>query len=91
MRMMLTILAALASFLLASPETVQAQLMDRTPGLSLDPVLQPYLAQYDLPALAAAVVRNGTIVVAAGAVGTRRAGTDIPVTVDDRFHIGSDT
>ncbi len=86
MRTMLTTLAALAGFLLASPEAVRAQLMDFTPGVSLDPVLQPYLARYNLPALAAAVVLNGTIV-AAGAVGTRRAGTDIPVTVNDRFHI----
>lgn len=57
---------------------------------SLDAVLAPYLKQYDLPALAAAVVEQGRIV-AAGAVGTRRAGTDIPVTLDDRFHLGSDT
>jgi CubicO group peptidase (beta-lactamase class C family) len=90
MRMMLTTLAMLASFLLALPQTPQAQLVDRTPDVSLDPVLQPYLARYDLPAVAAAVVRNGTVV-AAGAVGTRRAGTDSPVTVNDRFHIGSDT
>ena len=53
-------------------------------------MLRPYLEQYGLPALAAAVVRNGTTV-AAGAVGTRRAGTDNSVTIDDRFHIGSDT
>ena len=57
---------------------------------SLDTILTPYLAKYNLPALAAAVVRNGRIV-AAGAVGTRRAGANIPVTLNDRFHIGSDT
>ncbi len=57
---------------------------------SLDAMLKPYLAQYGLPALAAAVVRGGELV-AAGAVGTRRAGEQIPVTVNDRFHIGSDT
>jgi CubicO group peptidase (beta-lactamase class C family) len=59
-------------------------------GASLDPILQPYLARYDLPALAAAVVKNGEII-ASGAVGTRRAGTNSPVTIEDRFHIGSDT
>src|SRR3954466_4478001 len=59
-------------------------------GASLDSVLQPYLARHDLPALAAAVVKNGEII-ASGAVGTRRAGTNSPVTIDDRFHIGSDT
>jgi CubicO group peptidase (beta-lactamase class C family) len=59
-------------------------------GHSLDDVLRPYLARYNLPAVAAAVVRNGAVV-AAGATGTRRAGTAIPVSVHDRFHIGSDT
>ncbi len=62
---------------------------ERDPAL-LDQMLQPYLASHGLPAFAAAVVRKGAVV-AAGAVGTRRAGTDTPVTVDDRFHIGSDT
>jgi CubicO group peptidase (beta-lactamase class C family) len=57
---------------------------------SLDDVLRPYLDRYGLPALAAAVVRDGKVV-AAGAVGTRRLGTARPVTIDDRFHIGSDT
>jgi len=59
-------------------------------GASLDSVLQPYLARYDLPALAAAVVKNGQII-ASGAVGTRRIGTTSPVTIEDRFHVGSDT
>ncbi len=57
---------------------------------SLDDILTPYLARYDLPALAAAVVQDGKII-ASGAVGTRRAGAAIPVTINDRFHIGSDT
>src|SRR5215212_1049501 len=59
-------------------------------GASLDSVLQPYLARYDLPALAAAVVKNGEII-ASGALGTRRIGTNAPVTIEDRFHIGSET
>lgn len=59
-------------------------------GASLDPLLRRVRAQFGLPALAAAVVRDGGIV-ASGAVGTRRAGTDTPVRIDDRFHIGSDT
>ena len=57
---------------------------------SLAPSLQPMLARYGLPALAAAVVQDGRVI-AAGAVGTRRWGTDTPVTLDDAFHIGSDT
>jgi CubicO group peptidase (beta-lactamase class C family) len=57
---------------------------------SLDELLTPYLPRYDLPALAAAVVKEGKII-ASGAVGTRRAGAAMPVTGNDRFHIGSDT
>ncbi|MGH7291447.1 MAG: serine hydrolase domain-containing protein, partial [Myxococcota bacterium] len=57
---------------------------------SLDTTLEPYLARYALPALAAAVVRDGEVI-AAGAVGTRRIGTQASVTIDDRFHLGSDT
>src|SRR5205814_10270968 len=57
---------------------------------SLAGSLEPYLGRYNLPALAAAVVTEGTIA-AAGAVGTRRTGSKIPVAIDDLFHIGSDT
>jgi CubicO group peptidase (beta-lactamase class C family) len=57
---------------------------------SLDQQLAPYLKEYGLPAIAAAVVHNGTVV-AAGAIGTRRVGTETPVTLDDKFHIGSDS
>jgi hypothetical protein len=47
----------------------------------LDDTLRPFLARYNLPALAAAVVLNGTVI-ATGAVGTRRAGGP-PITVND--------
>ena len=57
---------------------------------SLDATLKKYSAEYKLPALAAAVVKDGKVV-AIGAVGTRKLGANIPVTLDDRFHIGSDT
>jgi CubicO group peptidase (beta-lactamase class C family) len=62
----------------------------RAEPLSLDATLEPYLARYALPALAAAVVRDGEVI-AAGAVGTRRIGTQTAVRIDDRFHLGSDT
>jgi CubicO group peptidase (beta-lactamase class C family) len=57
---------------------------------SLNASLSPVLARYELPALAAAVVKGGKVI-AVGAVGTRRAGAQVPVTVNDRFHLGSDT
>jgi CubicO group peptidase (beta-lactamase class C family) len=80
----------LAGLMARTVNTAAATPSDRGLGTSLDPVLQPYLSRYGLPALAAAVVHGGTLA-ASGAVGTRRAGTEIPVTIDDRFHIGSDT
>ncbi|HSI87042.1 MAG TPA: serine hydrolase domain-containing protein [Candidatus Methylacidiphilales bacterium] len=55
----------------------------------LDEVLKPYLAEYGMPAIGAAVVRKGEIV-ALGVAGTRRAGADIPVQSGDRWHLGSD-
>ena len=84
-------LMAVAAFaaLLASV-AAPAQPAHRVVGVSLDSLLEPVRTRFGLPALAAAVVRNGRIV-ASGAVGTRRAGARIPVAIDDRFHIGSDT
>lgn len=57
---------------------------------SLDDLLKPVREQYQVPALAAAFVRPDGVV-AAGAVGVRKAGGNEPVTLDDRFHIGSCT
>lgn len=73
----------LMSFVFLSTQITSAQ-------TSLNSTLEPYLSQYQLPALAAAVVVRGEIV-SYGAVGMRKAGGDIPVTINDRFHIGSDT
>ncbi|MES2360715.1 MAG: serine hydrolase domain-containing protein [Pseudomonadota bacterium] len=57
---------------------------------SLDAALKAEAQQAGFPALAAAVVHEGRLM-AAGAAGTRRIGTNTPVTRNDRFHIGSDT
>src|SRR2546430_10229294 len=43
-----------------------------------------------LPAIAAGVMKEGRLL-ALGAAGVRKAGTDAVVTRDDKFHIGSDT
>jgi CubicO group peptidase (beta-lactamase class C family) len=56
----------------------------------LESVLEPIRLQYNLPALAAAVVNQNRLA-AIGAVGVRRANGNEPVTVDDLFHIGSCT
>lgn len=52
--------------------------------------LEVIRAKHDLPALAVAVVKEGKIV-AQEAVGVRKHGSDVPVTADDQFHIGSCT
>jgi CubicO group peptidase (beta-lactamase class C family) len=83
-----SLIAALAISTVLWTSAAMAQLP--AGAVSLDGDLAPYLDRYKLPAVAAAVVKNGKIV-AAGAVGTRRIGTNTPVTIDDRFHIGSDT
>lgn len=85
MRWFPTFFAVLSALLFLSGAPGQARGFS-----SLDARLAPYLADYQLPALAAAVAKGGRIV-AAGAVGVRRAGTATPVTLNDRFHIGSDT
>ena len=58
--------------------------------VSLNALLKVEVAQAGLPAMAAAVVSKGRLV-ATGVAGTRRAGQDIPVMANDRFHLGSDT
>lgn len=80
-RCLLATLIALIMFFISGTAKAQA---------SLDSMLNPYLARYDLPAIAAAVVKDGKVI-SAGAVGTRRTGVKIPVTIHDRFHLGSDT
>ncbi len=78
------VLVALGSMIIiVLSSTVNAQ-------TSLNVLLKPYLSRYELPAIAAAVVKDGKVI-SAGAVGTRRFGETIPVTIHDRFHIGSDT
>jgi CubicO group peptidase (beta-lactamase class C family) len=83
-------LLKLLPFLCAAFLPVASHGQSQGPGASLDAVLRPYLARFDLPAVAVAIVKKGEVV-ASGAVGTRRVGADIPVSVHDRFHIGSDT
>ena len=59
-------------------------------GQPLADELEKVRVHYGLPAIAAAVVKDGTIV-ASGVAGVRMHGTAIAATIDDRFHLGSDT
>lgn len=57
---------------------------------NLNAILESIRQKYELPALAGAAVLDRKPA-AAGAVGVRRAGHQEPVTLRDRFHIGSCT
>jgi len=57
---------------------------------SLEQTLEPYLKEFGLPAIAAAVFKGG-VVIASGVAGTRRAGQNMPAGIEDRFHLGSDS
>ena len=56
----------------------------------MSPLLEPIRAAAGIPGLAAVVLR-GDQIVAQGAVGVRAAGSPQAVTIEDRFHLGSDT
>jgi len=56
---------------------------------NLDALLEPVREEFELPALVAAVAKDGKIV-ASGAVGLRAIGYDMIATPEDRIHIGSD-
>jgi CubicO group peptidase (beta-lactamase class C family) len=53
-------------------------------------MLDAVRARYDLPALAVVVLQDGKTV-EREAVGLRKSGDPTPVTMDDRFHLGSNT
>jgi CubicO group peptidase (beta-lactamase class C family) len=53
-------------------------------------LLEPIRKKHKVPAICAAVVTSEGLKFA-GAVGVRKIGTDIPVTVKDKWHLGSDT
>ncbi len=57
---------------------------------SLAPLLEPIRAKYHLPALAGAIFTTDGLK-AIGVTGIRKAGTNIPVTVNDLWHLGSNT
>jgi CubicO group peptidase (beta-lactamase class C family) len=57
---------------------------------SIASLLEPIRAKYDLPAMGGAIFTTDGLV-ESGVTGVRKAGTTIPVTADDLWHLGSDT
>lgn len=65
----------------------------RCPVFGDEPItraLTPIRNTHEVPAMAAAIVTSRGLQ-KIGAVGVRKAGTQVPVSLDDRWHIGSDT
>jgi CubicO group peptidase (beta-lactamase class C family) len=56
----------------------------------LSSMLEPIRAANGLPALAGAVWQGDTLI-AIGATGSRKLGDPTPVTIEDKWHLGSDT
>jgi CubicO group peptidase (beta-lactamase class C family) len=79
-------LLMLLGIFLITTQTLAAEISNS----SLEQTLETFRQRYNLPALAAAVVQ-GEQIVATAAVGLRKQGTDVLVTVNDVFHIGSCT
>jgi CubicO group peptidase (beta-lactamase class C family) len=68
----------------------QAFAQGSTGNNRINDLLETIRRKHKLPALAGAIVTSkGPIAI--GAVGVRKNGTDIPVSIDDEWHLGSDT
>lgn len=77
------LMAALAAFLPAPTLAIKA-------ASNLNDELDSQRSKQGLPALAAAVVKEG-VIIASGVAGVRVHGTELKATINDRFHLGSDT
>ncbi len=75
----------------AHPAAAETQTLHRPHApRDVSPLIAPIVERHGLPGMVAAVV-EGKRTAALGAAGVRRRGDAKPVTVDDRFHIGSCT
>jgi CubicO group peptidase (beta-lactamase class C family) len=85
------LLLTLAFFgLVAASDDTPAQKADVANDATLSELLEPIRVRHDLPALGAAIVTSKGLR-AVGVVGVRKRGSDVKATVNDQFHIGSDT
>lgn len=75
---------------LCGPATADSMQAAKLRSLDMHSLLEPVRVEYNVPALAGAIV-YGRQVISYGAVGLRKAGSDVKVTDDDKFHLGSCT
>ena len=78
--------AVFVAALLQAPATPLAASSHKPNDLGA--VLEPIRAKHDVPALAGAIISRGELE-AVGVCGVRERGSDVAVTLDDRFHLGS--
>lgn len=75
---------------LCLPAAADSKQAAKLKSLDMHSLLEPVRIEYNVPALAGAIV-YGRQVVSYGAVGLRKAGSDTKVTDNDKFHMGSCT
>jgi|SoiMethySBSTD1v2_1073268.scaffolds.fasta_scaffold02487_22 CubicO group peptidase (beta-lactamase class C family) len=80
------LVAVAAIAITAAADNPTAQSADTDVAKLIEPIRQ----EHRLPALGAAIVTSRGLV-ASGVTGTRKAGTDVAATIDDQWHLGSDT
>lgn len=69
---------------------IEKNLSIKEPSQDISSLLEPIIKQYDIPGIVALVLKNGKVE-ATGAAGVKRRSSSDRVTIDDLFHIGSDT
>ncbi len=75
----------------ATSEGKSASTRVRVVQFSLNAIVDSIRQAYNLPALGAAVISRTNGVYAIGVAGTRRYGQTLPVTIADKWHIGSNS
>lgn len=80
------LLAVTGIAIIAGAHSTTAQSADNDVVRLIEPIRQ----EHRIPALGAALVTSRGVV-ASGVTGTRKAGTDVAATIDDHWHLGSDT
>ena len=74
----------------AEPPSAEPPRVEPPSAETLSAALEAILAEAGAPAVAAAIFSVDGTIIDAAAIGVRRSGESTPVTVDDRFHLGSD-
>ncbi len=82
------VLLFIATPMLLAPASALAQEVIADP--KINELLEPICKQYNMPAIAGAIVTSKGLETA-GAVGVRKAGENVPVTVNDLWHLGSNS